>query len=88
MWVADPVALLNAAKGYLRPNGIIAFQESEFTFGLTTFPETPLFRQVAQARATRVYSPCRLPAPAKKKGVKMERRVPTKDEVLKEATVS
>ena len=48
MWVADPVALLNAAKGYLRPNGIIAFQESEFTCGPTTFPETPLFRQVAQ----------------------------------------
>ena len=51
MWVADPIALLYAAKGYLRPDGIIAFQESEFTFGPTTFPETPLFRQIVQWNA-------------------------------------
>ena len=48
MWVADPVAVLIIAKGLLKADGIIAFQESEFTFGPASFPETPLIGQIAQ----------------------------------------
>ena len=51
MWVADPVAILAAARNVLKPDGVMAFQESQLTFGPVTFPETNLIRQIAQWNA-------------------------------------
>lgn len=51
MWVGDPVAIVIKAKELLKTGGIVAFQESELSFGPVTFPETPLIRQIAQWNA-------------------------------------
>ena len=48
MWVGDPVAVLTKAKLLLKTGGIVAFQESEFTFGPVTYPETPSMSQVSR----------------------------------------
>jgi 2-polyprenyl-3-methyl-5-hydroxy-6-metoxy-1,4-benzoquinol methylase len=42
----DPVAVLHHLLSYLRPGGIIAFQESDFTYPPMVFPPAPLHQQV------------------------------------------
>lgn len=42
----DPVALLQIVAARLRPGGIVAFHENDFTYPPTIFPVTELSRQV------------------------------------------
>jgi len=46
MYLPDPVAVLRELVGRVRPGGIIAFQENDFTYPPTTFPPAPLHQQV------------------------------------------
>jgi ubiquinone/menaquinone biosynthesis C-methylase UbiE len=46
MYLRDPVAVLGGLVGRVRPGGIIAFQENDFTYPPTTFPPAPLHQQV------------------------------------------
>jgi len=46
MYLPDPAALLSRLLGRLRPGGIVAFQENDFTYQPTTFPPAPLHQQV------------------------------------------
>ena len=46
MYLRDPVAVLRGLVGRVRPGGIIAFQENDFTYPPTTFPPAPLHQQV------------------------------------------
>jgi ubiquinone/menaquinone biosynthesis C-methylase UbiE len=46
MYLPDPVAVLRGFLGCVRPGGIIAFQENDFTYPPTTFPPAPLHQQV------------------------------------------
>jgi SAM-dependent methyltransferase len=46
MYIPDPVAVLRGLLGRVRPGGIIAFQENDFTYPPTTFPPAPLHQQV------------------------------------------
>jgi SAM-dependent methyltransferase len=46
MHFPDPVAVLHHLLSYLRPGGIIAFQESDFTYPPLVFPSGPLHQQV------------------------------------------
>jgi SAM-dependent methyltransferase len=48
MHLPDPVAMLHQLPHHLKPGGIIAFQESDFTYPPTTFPPAPLHQQVVQ----------------------------------------
>jgi SAM-dependent methyltransferase len=46
MYLPDPVAVLRRLLGRLRPGGIVAFQENDFTYPPTTFPPAHLHQQV------------------------------------------
>ena len=46
MYLQDPAAVLRRLLGHLRPGGIVAFQENDFTYPPTTFPPAPLHQQV------------------------------------------
>jgi SAM-dependent methyltransferase len=48
MHTPDPVAMLRGLAVRVRPGGIIAFQESDFTYPPMTFPPSPLFEQVRE----------------------------------------
>jgi ubiquinone/menaquinone biosynthesis C-methylase UbiE len=48
MYLADPVAVLRKLLRCLRPGGVIAFQENDFTYPPTSLPPAPLHRQVMQ----------------------------------------
>ena len=48
MHLLDPVAVLQRLIKYLRPGGIVAFQESDFTYPPTAFPQAPLHQQIVQ----------------------------------------
>src|SRR3712207_6598615 len=46
MYLPDPVAALHRLLAPLQTGGIVAFQESDFTYPPTTFPPAPLHQQV------------------------------------------
>jgi ubiquinone/menaquinone biosynthesis C-methylase UbiE len=46
MYVPDPVALLRKLPAYLRPGGIVAFQESDLSTPPRTYPSMPLHEDV------------------------------------------
>jgi SAM-dependent methyltransferase len=46
MYLQDPAAVLRRLLGHLRPGGVVAFQENDFTYPPTTFPPGPLQQQV------------------------------------------
>lgn len=46
MHVPDPVALLRTLTARLKPGGIVAFHENDFTYPPTTFPVTPLSEEL------------------------------------------
>jgi ubiquinone/menaquinone biosynthesis C-methylase UbiE len=46
MDLSDPVAVLRGLVGRVRPGGVIAFLENDFTYPPTTFPPSPLHQQV------------------------------------------
>ena len=46
MYLPDPVAVIRRLLGRLRPGGIAAFQENDFTYPPTTFPPAHLHQQV------------------------------------------
>ena len=46
MWLPNPLAVLQRVVSHLRPGGIVAFQDNDFTFGVTTSAPLPLFDQV------------------------------------------
>jgi SAM-dependent methyltransferase len=46
MYIPEPAALLGRLAGYLRPGGIMAFHENDFSYPPTTFPPSELSRQV------------------------------------------
>jgi SAM-dependent methyltransferase len=46
MYLPDPVAVIRGLVGRVRPGGVIAFQENDFTYPPTTFPPAPLHQQV------------------------------------------
>jgi ubiquinone/menaquinone biosynthesis C-methylase UbiE len=45
MYLAEPIAALQAILRYLRPNGIVAFQEGDFTFTPMAVPSSPLYER-------------------------------------------
>lgn len=49
MYISDPSSALKKFKTYLKPDGILAFQELDFSFIKSLkHPDTPLFNQLAQ----------------------------------------
>jgi ubiquinone/menaquinone biosynthesis C-methylase UbiE len=46
MHLTDPVAMLRFLATLLRPGGIVAFHESDFSYPPTMFPPSPLSRQI------------------------------------------
>ncbi len=46
MYLPDPVAVLRRLADRVRPGGIVAFQENDFSYPPTTFPPAPLHQQV------------------------------------------
>ena len=48
MHIAEPAALIQQLATLLRPGGIIAFQDSDFTYPPRMFPELPLASRVHQ----------------------------------------
>jgi SAM-dependent methyltransferase len=48
MYLPDPVAALHQVLAHLQPGGIVAFQESDFTYPPTTTPPAPLHQQVVR----------------------------------------
>lgn len=46
MFLPDPAAVLRDLLPRLRPGGIVAFQENDFSYPPTVFPETELSRQI------------------------------------------
>jgi ubiquinone/menaquinone biosynthesis C-methylase UbiE len=54
MHTADPVSLLRSLAVRLRPGGIIAFQESDFSYPPAQFPPSELFDQVREWGIPRV----------------------------------
>jgi SAM-dependent methyltransferase len=47
-FITDRVALLRRLSQQLRPGGILAFQEADFTLMGTTLPHAPIFEQASQ----------------------------------------
>ena len=47
-FIKDRVALLRRLSQQLRPGGILAFQEADFTLMGTTLPHAPIFEQASQ----------------------------------------
>jgi ubiquinone/menaquinone biosynthesis C-methylase UbiE len=45
MYLGDPVDALRSVLRHLRPGGVIAFQEYEFTQGSVAYPPSPVFDQ-------------------------------------------
>ena len=53
MWLPDPLAVLEGVVRHLRPNGIVAFQDNDFTFSLLASAPLPLFdRLIAWLKET------------------------------------
>ena len=48
MHMSEPVAALRRLAGHLRPGGVAAFQESDFSYPPTSFPRAPLHQQVVR----------------------------------------
>jgi SAM-dependent methyltransferase len=46
MYQPDPVAVVRRLADLVRPNGVVAFQESDLRTGARSIPSTPLFEQV------------------------------------------
>ena len=46
IWVRDPAGALRAAVRHLRPGGLVAFQESDFSFSVLAVPPSPLAEQL------------------------------------------
>ena len=46
MYLSDPVAALRALLRHLRSDGIVAFQEGDFTFMPMAVPPSPLYQQI------------------------------------------
>ena len=46
MWLPDPLAVLERVARHLRPGGVVAFQDNDFTFGAMASAPLPLFDQV------------------------------------------
>jgi SAM-dependent methyltransferase len=46
MHLSDPVAVLHQLLRYLKPGGLVAFQEGDFTYPPTAFPPASLHQQV------------------------------------------
>jgi len=49
MYTPDPIAVLRRLSGALRPGGVVAFQEIDFTYAPMAYPQTPLFESVSQS---------------------------------------
>jgi ubiquinone/menaquinone biosynthesis C-methylase UbiE len=47
-YVPDALTVLNAAHRHLRPGGVVAFQEADWTAGIRAVPPSPLLDQVAR----------------------------------------
>ena len=50
MYLPEPVAVLRSLETRLRPGGVMAFHEIDFSYPPTTFPESELSRQVQRWR--------------------------------------
>jgi len=50
MYLPDPVAVLHQLLGHLRPGGIIAFQENDFTYPPMSFPAAPSTNKLCDGR--------------------------------------
>lgn len=48
MYLQDPAAVLHRLSSHMKPGGIIAFQENDFTYPPTTFPAAPLHQRIMQ----------------------------------------
>lgn len=48
MYLPDPPAFLRQARTYLRPGGIVAFQEGDIRQGARTYPPGPLHERLAR----------------------------------------
>jgi SAM-dependent methyltransferase len=48
MYLPDPVQFLRQARTYLRPGGIVAFQEGDIRQSARTYPPAPLHEQLAR----------------------------------------
>jgi SAM-dependent methyltransferase len=48
MYLPEPVTALRGLVDHVRPGGIVAFQENDFTYPPTTFPPAPLHQQLMQ----------------------------------------
>ena len=46
MWLPDPLAVLERVTHHVRPGGVVAFQDNDFTFGAMASAPLPLFEQV------------------------------------------
>jgi ubiquinone/menaquinone biosynthesis C-methylase UbiE len=46
MWLPDPLAVLERVVRHLRPGGVVAFQDNDFTFGAMASAPLPLFDKV------------------------------------------
>ncbi|MFN8459272.1 MAG: methyltransferase domain-containing protein [Anaerolineae bacterium] len=46
MWLPDPLVVLERVVSHLRPGGVVAFQDNDFTFGAMASAPLPLFDQV------------------------------------------
>jgi ubiquinone/menaquinone biosynthesis C-methylase UbiE len=46
MWLPDPLAALERVVNHLRPGGVVAFQDNDFTFGIIASAPLPLFDKV------------------------------------------
>lgn len=57
MFLTEPAALLRTLRGHLRPGGIVAFQESDLTTPVRTYPPAPLHERLAGLMAPDVGPP-------------------------------
>ncbi len=67
MWLPDPRLVLQKVVGYLRPGGIVAFQDNDFTFGILSAPRLPTLALVTATMAELQA----LPGPEYHMGLKM-----------------